>query len=206
MSKPPVSLDIQDYFKKNWDYEDPSYGQQCRCSVTLNDGLYLPCVILQKATPRVDLALRRFEQEKHRDNTSDKPEGSYEKIVRNFVTAGTTIDTYKIQTITDSPYVLPKDFIEKITGEIIMGWAAWVFEMSDGAVFSYGSQFSFHFFQLPEGYSFSDVNEVHDQAYVDKEGMVKSINADLEDYIKKLETDDLAPVYRERPYFTCYLD
>ena len=56
--------ELLEYLEANADHDDPIYGPQCRRSVTLKDGLLLPCVILRRAKPTVDLALRRFDEEK----------------------------------------------------------------------------------------------------------------------------------------------
>ncbi len=78
--------------------------------------------------------------------------------------------------------------------------------MTDGSIFSYGSTFSYDFFELPEGYNFRNVAKVHNHSYVNAEGNLVSINEDRADYIEKRNADDQARVYRERPYFICIAD
>ena len=44
---------------------DRIYGNRYRASAYLIDGTYLPCVVFQSKGKQVDLALKRFEQEKN---------------------------------------------------------------------------------------------------------------------------------------------
>ena len=83
-----------------------------------------------------------------------------------------------------------------------MSWTAWVFRMRDGRAFSYGTSFLTEFFQLPDGYEFSDVEEVINHSFVDAEGNVTS-----------LRRAGIAPasyrsslIFRERPFFACAVD
>ena len=79
-----MSQAILDYLKTNVEpIHDSSYGDGFRCSAYLNDGTYLPCVMLRKSAPVAALALKRFEQEKKGKGifSSDK---AYEKIVKHF--------------------------------------------------------------------------------------------------------------------------
>ena len=83
-----------------------------------------------------------------------------------------------------------------------MAWTGWVFRMKDGRAFSYGTSFLTEFFQLPEGYEFSDVDEVINHAFVEAAGVVT-----------KLAQGGLLPngyrpdaVLRERPFFSCAVD
>ena len=201
-----VGYDLLKYLEANVDQDDPIYGPQCRCSVTLTDGLFLPCVILRRTTPTVDLALRRFDEEKQGRSIFRKSKKPYQRIVRHFVTSGSTIDCHHVQSIDQSPFALPAEIMSHIHGETMMSWTGWVFEMTDGAVFSYGSTFSFDFFELPDGYSFSNVTKVHNHSFVDSDGQVIPINKNQADYAGKRNADNQARVFRERPYFICYAD
>lgn len=131
---------------------------------------------------------------------------SYQQIVRHFVTSGSSVDNHYIQSVDPSPFALPPEVMSQIEGETMMSWTGWVFEMTDGSVFSYGSTYSFDFFELPEGYNFRDVAKVHNHSYVNAEGNLVSIDEDRTGYIKKRNADDQARVYRERPYFICFVD
>lgn len=201
-----IDSSLLKFFEANSGLDDPIYGPQCRCAVTLTDGLYLPCVVLRKTAPTVDLALRRFDEEKQGKGIFGRSKKPYEQIVGHFVTSGSAIDSHHVQSVSQSPYAIPDDILKRIRGETMMSWTGWVFEMNDGAVFSYGSTFSFDFFDLPDGYSFGDITDVHNHSYVNADGGVVSINADREDYIDKRNANNQAQVYRERPYFICYAD
>ncbi len=194
------------YLEANADRDDPIYGPQCRCSVTLTDGLFLPCVVLRRAKPTVDLALRRFEEEKQGKGIFGRSKKPYQQIVRHFITSGSSVDNHYVQSIDPSPFALPSKIMSQIKGETMMSWTGWVFEMTDGSIFSYGSTFSYDFFELPEGYNFRNVAKVHNHSYVNAEGNLVSINEDRADYIEKRNADDQARVYRERPYFICIAD
>ena len=153
------------YLEANADYDDPIFGPQCRCSVTLTDGLNLPCVILRRAKPTVDLALRRFEEEKQGKGFFRRSNKPYRQIVRHFITFGSLVDNHHVQSMEPSPFALPSKVMSEIRSETTMGWTGWVFEMTDGSNFSYGSTFSFDFFELPEGYNFGEIGNVHNHSY-----------------------------------------
>ena len=77
-----------------------------------------------------------------------------------------------------------------------MGWTAFVAEMKDGTMYSYGTNLNFEFFELPNGYAHSDVAKVHS-------GMVHSKAGRMEKFpVESLK--ELQP-YREKPFFTCYM-
>ena len=78
-----------------------------------------------------------------------------------------------------------------------MGWTSFVAEIADGSLHSFGTTFSAEFFSLPEGYTYSDIRII-------RSGMVYSEEKGLTPYA--LEALEAARVYRERPFFTCYLD
>lgn len=77
-----------------------------------------------------------------------------------------------------------------------MGWTAFVVEMKDGTMHSYGTSYSFQFFDLPKGYSYSNIAQIHSGMVYSQTGSLVpfSINA-----LHEIQT------YREKPYFTCYL-
>ena len=65
--------------------------------------------------------------------------------------------------------------LRQIHGETTMAWTGWVFEMSDGALFSYGSSFRMDFLDLPPGYLFEDIVQVHNHGYVSDKGVLVSL-------------------------------
>ena len=181
--------------------EDSIYGNRYRCAVTLNDGTFLPCVVLQSKQRIVELAKRRIEQEL---NGTGILSGSdpYGQIVASFTTAGNRVNDYEIANAEESIFSLPLSLMRQIHGETTMGWTGWVLEMNDGQLFSFGSSYSMEFFQLPDNYSFGDVTNVHNHSYTGKSNELSSLEQG-----SRLPTNyDTKQVYRERMYFTCAID
>ena len=166
--------------------KDQIYGNRYRVAAHLNDGTYLPCVILQSRQAQVKLALRRFKEDS----------SNYESIVETFVTGGSHVADHQLKDIEDSPFAWPLELLKTIHGETTMGWTAFVAEMKDGAMYSYGTSFNSEFFDLPVGYSHSDIARIHSgMAYSKTTGLVVFSMKSVQ------ETHPL----RERPFFTCYL-
>lgn len=84
-----------------------------------------------------------------------------------------------------------------------MAWTGFVFEMNDGKYFAMGTSFLADFFDLPEGYAFSDVVAVHNHAYVSREGQLQALKQGMSAQPKDY---DPSRVLRERPYFICHYD
>ena len=169
---------------------DKIYGNRYRVAAHLKDGTYLPCVVLQSRQAQVELALRRFKELRWKRT-------QYEAVVESFVSAGSRVSMYNLRDVEVSPYAWPEEILRNIHGETTMGWTAFVTEMKDGTMHSYGTQFNFEFFDLPEGYSHSDIIKIHS-------GMVYSKARALEEY--SLDVLKEIQPYREKPFFTCYLN
>jgi hypothetical protein len=180
---------------------DSIYGPIYRCSLTLKDGAFLPCAVIQSKQRLVDLAKRRIKEEMRGRGRlgGDDP---YGQIVSSFVAQGNRVNDYDVLSAAESRYAIPISLLERIEGETAMAWTCWVFRMKDGRLFSYGSSFSMEFFQLPDGYEFSDVEEVINHSYIDPNGVLKSV--EMGPYLP----DDYnpGPVLRERVFFTCAVD
>ncbi len=84
-----------------------------------------------------------------------------------------------------------------------MSWTGFVFEMTDGNIFSFGTSFQAEFINLPNGYSFEDVKNVYNHSYVDSNNEITSIKSGMND---SNDEYDCSKVYREMPYFDCYVD
>lgn len=179
--------------------QDASFGPQYRCSLTLKDGTLLPCVVIQSRERLLELAKRRIKEEMSGKGIIAAPD-PYGEIVRSFVTHGNRINDYEVSSASESKYAIPLALLSQIHGETKMGWTGWVFKMKDGELFSYGSTFHFEFFQLPEGYAFSDVAEVINHSFVDPTGAVRSLK---ESGPKEYRID---AVFRERVFFNCAVD
>lgn len=168
---------------------DRTYGNRYRAAAHLKDGTYLPCVVLQSKRAQVDFALRRFKELRWKRS-------QYESVVESFVSAGSHVADYQVRDVEVSPFAWPLDLLKQIHGETTMGWTAFVAEMRDGSMHSYGTAFNFEFFDLPQKYSLSDIAKIHS-------GMVYSKGRGLEAY--SLAASKEAQTWREKPFFTCYL-
>ena len=168
---------------------DRIYGNRYRASVRLTDDTYLPCVVFQSKKLQVDLALRRFDQLR-----SDPSQ--YKMVVETFAACGSRLNDYQIKAVEPSPYAWPLAVLKQIHGETVMSWTAFVVEMGDGKLFSYGTSFSFEFFDLPDGYSHTDIRKIHS-------GMLHSQVQGLQPFSMDLQKE-INP-FREKPFFTCYL-
>jgi len=148
------------------------------------------------------MALRRFEEEKKRAGMFKKKD-AYRNIVGNFVVGGNTVNSYDIARVENSRYAIPIELLGQIKGETTMSWTGFVLEMRDGVLLSYGTTFLAEFFDIPAKYSFDDVVRIHNHSYVSKKGHLIALE---EGYTENPEDYDRDAVYREKPYFVCYID
>jgi hypothetical protein len=169
---------------------DNIYGNRYRAAVRLVDDTYLPCVVFQSRRSNVELALRRFNE------LRDQP-SQYRTVVESFVSNGSHIAEYEIQSVESSPFAWPISILREIRGETVMGWTAFVVEMMDGAMHSFGTSFHTEFFDLPRGYAYSNITRIHS-------GMIYSAEQGLVRF--SLDSSSRPEVYREKPFFTCYVD
>jgi hypothetical protein len=195
--------DIIKFLKSNIQpLSNENYGDGYRASVVLTDGLHLPCVVFRNSSTIVSLAIKRFEQEKSGKSLFSKSSGmGYKEIVKSFVTTGNCINHYDIANVGKSNFAFSEQTLRLIHGETKMAWTGFVAKMKDGKQFAFGTSFLFEFFNLPEGYLPDDIAEIINHSYLDNHGNLKSYHAPevYEEFDKNL-------VYRERPYFECYLD
>ena len=84
-----------------------------------------------------------------------------------------------------------------------MGWTGFVLEMKDGRPFAFGTRFGWEFFDVPDGYAFSDVWKVHNHSYLAGGGEILPLRRGMGEWP---EGYDLSTVLRERPHFVCYYD
>jgi hypothetical protein len=183
-------------------FADSIYGDGYRCSAYLNDGTYLPCVMLRKCEPTAALALKRFDEER-KDGGMFRAGNGYEQIVKHFVTNGNRVNNYDIARLEPSRYAIPLALLKQIDGETSMGWTGFVLEMRDGKLLQFGTTFLVEFFSLPDAYAFEDAVAVHSHSYVSVSGDLRSLKQDMSE-----QPADYAPsqVNRERPYFVCFYD
>ena len=181
--------------------DDAIYGPRYRCSLTLRDGTFLPCAVLQSKERLVELAKRRIREEMKGRGHLGGPD-PYGQIITTFVAQGNRVNDYDVASAEESKFAIPLSLLRQIHGETFMSWTGWIFRMQDDRLFSYGTTFLTEFFQLPEGYDFSDVTEVINHSFVDVDGHVQKLREGgmpPEDY--KIDA-----VLRERAFFTCAVD
>ena len=157
-----------------------------RCSARLKDDLLLPCVLLASAEGRIALARRRL-SETAKENQEwpfiGKPKfrgWTNDDILGVFVANGNSVNHYDIQSVEPSPFAIPLRHLRNIGGEHSMGWTRFGARMVDGNEFFFGTSFHTEFFDMPQGYTTTDIAQITSGA----EG---------------------APVLRERPFFVCYV-
>jgi hypothetical protein len=162
--------------------EVPSHGLRYRVSATLTDGTHLPCVVIESAERYLDLAIKRFDDTRK----SSDPYMGYRAIVSVFVTQGNRLNDYDIRDLAPSPFAIPLARMREINGETAMSWTAFTATMSDGAQFLFGTTFLTEFFDMPHGYSGTDITNI-------TPAVRGTRPAPGESY------------YREKPFFTCYI-
>jgi hypothetical protein len=178
-------------------------GKGFRCSATLTDGTLLPCVMLRGRKAIIELAERRIREEGSGKGVFGLKADPSKEMLAHFVTSGNRVNAYDIASVEPSKFAIPLGLLNQIHGETVMAWTGFVFIMKDGTAFSYGTSFSFEFFDVPDGYSFDDVIEVRNHSFVDGEGIISSIHDDTERW---RESFGKIKVYREKPFFDCFVD
>lgn len=183
---------------------DNAYGTGYRASVYLTDNTYLPCVIFRNPKTIIELAIKRFDQERKGKGLFAKGSGlGYNDIVKTFVTKGNCINDYDISRVEGSKYVLPADIQGQIRGETTMGWTGFAMKMKDGKYFSFGTSFHFEFFDMPESYTPSDIVEVINHSYTTRTGELRQHKVP---FFEEPVDYDRTIIYRERPFFECFID
>ena len=109
------ATDIVDYVRRNIEPLPPStpFGERYRVSGTLVDGTPLPCIVIESASRRIDLALRRCEETKP---PTESREG-YLAVVRGFVAGRNTVNDYDLRELSASPNAIPIARLREINGE-----------------------------------------------------------------------------------------
>jgi hypothetical protein len=203
--KQPHEKNIIKFLKENVEpYQYSAYGFGYRAAAYLKDGIYLPCVMFRNPSTIVDLAIRRFKEEQNGNSVFKKASGlGYYNIVKSFVTNGNCVNEYDIERVEKSKYAFPLAIQKQITGETTMGWTGFAAKMKDGKIFGFGTSFTFEFFSMPEGYVVEDIVEIINHSYVLTTGELRSHR---QEPLTRPEEYKDAVVYRERPYFECYID
>jgi hypothetical protein len=168
---------------------DASHGTCYRAAAHLKDGTYLPCVMFGHPKGLVDLAVRRFAE-------TINDERLHREVVASFVARNASVPIWDVAKVGLSPYAWPEEILNQIHGETVMSWTAFTARMKDGKLFGFGTSYRFEFFDLPEGYSYNDIAEIHSGMVADGKGVEKEFTLD----------DFSAKVYRERPFFYCHTE
>jgi hypothetical protein len=180
---------------------DRIYGDGYRAAVYLTDGTYLPCVIFRKTEFLVKQAIKRFKEEQTGKSIFAKLTGpGYPEIVKIFVASGNKINHYDIKSVEKSKYAFPPHIQKQIHGETSMSWTAFVAKLKDGKHIGFGTAYINEFFDMPDEYSVDDIVEIINDSYAFQDGKVV---AHRDSGRKNM---DKAILYREKPYFDCYLD
>ncbi|MFN5647685.1 MAG: hypothetical protein ACK458_09245 [Sphingobacteriales bacterium] len=197
--------DIIKFLKGNIEpLDDNAYGAGYRASVYLTDGTFLPCVIFRNPNTIVDLAIRRFKEEQSIKSIFSRSSGiGYHKIVKTFVASGNCINEYDIDRVEKSKFAFPLRIQKQILGETTMGWTGFAAKMKDEKCFGFGTSFNWEFFQMPEGYSVDDIEEIINHSYVLKSGELRTHTVP---FFEQPDDYEDAVIYRERPFFQCFID
>jgi hypothetical protein len=109
--------------------EDPSYGPRYRCSLTLKDGTFLPCAVIQSKQRLADLAKRRIREEMEGKGHigGDDP---YGQIVTSFVARGNKVNDDDVASADIAHFAPPLTLLREIHGETFMAWTGWVLVFS----------------------------------------------------------------------------
>jgi hypothetical protein len=102
------------------------------------------------------------------------------------VTEGNRLNHYDIEKLDLSDYALSPSHLDEINGETSMGWTEFYVIMDDGKEFCFGTTFAIEFFCMPEGYTSKNVVRI-----------IPAVRGEPRKYEK---------VYRERPFFECFID
>ena len=180
---------------------DSIYGPRYRCSLTLKDDTLIPCAVLQSKAKLIELAKRRIKEEMNGKGMIRGPD-AYGQILSTFVAGGNRINEYDVAAASPSLFAPPLALLRQIQGETTMSWTGWVFEMRDGKLFAYGSNYTMEFFDLPKSYSFEDVVKVHNHSFLSRDGALRSLERGA------ALPPDYSPndLFRERIYLTCNID
>ncbi len=184
----------------NDEFAGPGY----RASAQLKDGTYLPAVVFRNPNFKVELAIRRFDEEKKGKGIIrwGKDKDPYKEIVKRFVTGGNRINDYDIEKVDFSINAFPQSILSQIQGETKMGWTGFVARMNDNSIHAFGTTFHFQFFQLPKGYKATDIKEIINHSYLSPEGEIKSYRN------SEHGTDDfdISKIYKSISPFECFIE
>jgi len=186
---------------------EPIYGPLYRCSLTLRDGMHIPCAVLQSKPRYIEVMKMLLDDALARkrlwlQGADDLEVDPYDSTLSSFISETNIVKDSDIASVEISPYATPPSLINYIQEETLMGWTGWVLEMNDGKRFAYGAEHSKYFVELPDGYGFTNLARVYRHSYLSDDGQLCSLERARRPPDKYQEMKLL----RERNYFTCYID
>lgn len=194
--EPMNEQDIIEFLKSQIEpLEDDAYGNCYRASVYLVDGIYLPCVVFRNTKTIIELAKKRFDEEREADD--------YDELIKSFVARGNSINFHQIAKVEKSNYAFPRSIVYKIMGETTMAWTAFAAKMKDGKYIGFGTSFNREFFEMPDNYSVDDIVKIINNSYVLPNGKLRPLK---EMFIEPPDDYKDAITYRERVFFVCFID
>ena len=113
--------DICKFLKDNIQpLDDNAYGLGYRASATLKDGTFLPCVIFRNPATLIDLAMRRFKEERSGKSIFSKSSGlGYREIVKTFVAAATVLTIMTLQELTRAVLLFHLTYKSRLTERLL---------------------------------------------------------------------------------------
>ncbi len=184
--------------------DDNAYGLGYRASATLKDGTFLPCVIFRNPATLINLAIRRFKEEKSGKSIFSKSSGlGYRETVKSFVASGNCVNHYDIAKVDKSRFAFPLEIQKQIKGETSMSWTAFVAKFKDGRHLSFGTTWNWEFFDLPDDINAEDIVEIINHSYLLKTGEIVGHRSSFDRVTQK---DELETIYCDRQFFECYVD
>lgn len=180
------------------------HGNYYRAAAYLKGGTFLACVIFRKPDYDIKSAASMLERARIGEYTvNGSSELAYEMEIKSLVSHRNRVNFYDIQRIVPSQFAFPSEILNQIRGETTMGWTGFSARMSDGKYFGFGTTQAAGFFELPEGYSKTDIVEIINHSFVTKNGELRQHKLAFLDAPPDYEE---AVIYRSLPYFDCFID
>jgi hypothetical protein len=113
----------------------------------------------------VELAIRRFEATREipssPSSTRLNPIGYYD-VVKQFVCGSNRVEYYEVVRVEKCRYTIPGKLREKVCtiNQSRMTWTSFSGRMYDGQEFWFGTPVNSYFFEMPDGYSGSNLVDV----------------------------------------------
>lgn len=137
------------------------YGRRSfRVSAWLQDGTYLPCVLLREADTRARAAMELL----GRTEAEDFDE-MYPGLVRSLATGGSRVEALLSTSLEQSPFAMPWALLSQLRDELEESPIEFVATMDDGATFAFGTADEVAFFDMPPGYTGARVRSLTRRAH-----------------------------------------